>query len=44
MVERTRPLSRRAMSKKAYETTEMETLRTDEGDQYKVLNEQYYYY
>ena len=30
MVERTRPLSRRALSKKAYKKTEKETLRTDE--------------
>ena len=30
MVERTRPLSRRALSKKAYTKTVKETLRTDE--------------
>ena len=30
MLERTKPLSRRAMSKKAYKKTEKETLRTDE--------------
>ena len=30
MLERTKPLSRRAMSKKVYKKTEKETLRTDE--------------